>query len=601
MKNLIASGGQIKSVDFGIRDSWDFVEAMKETSEDYYKVAAVYRAMNLTADATASIPFAVMKGSEEVDTSAKWKNTVGIMPNPKDLIKNWRLSLFTTNTAYARLAKTNSIKKRLFYVVPDTIEIVTDKKTGMISGYKRKLDGVVVDKWGADDKNFIHMLRTDHTTELLPSANTQLNALANAAGILYSADWWTKNYFMNGAVRPTVLAVKGMPTSEKKNELQDSWSRFMRGIGKGISDLSKLINAESMDVKQIGDGLGDIKDSPVYVQAIENIAMASGIPKTVLMSDSANYATAQTDYAMWFRDSLTPWAYWMQEQMNEQIFTPMGLYFEFRPEQSEPAQEEEVARASAFSQYVTSGIKPSLAAQIVGIDLPAGVEYEDLDEQDEPTEDTPEDTTEDTAEGEDTQMGDDMSTDVKMSAKAWEELSIWKRKAERRQKREQSLDFDFSVEFIPAHIADTIKAGLEDGDLSVFDIKADGYKPPEAVRKNARRGLELREKYGKGGLSTQEAGRQGIGSGVARARNLANGDNISIDTIRRMSAFFSRHEKNKEGGEDDAGYIAWMLWGGDAGRSWVEGILRKEEESKSSNLDEIKALADAINAIAERL
>jgi len=45
-----------------------------------------------------------------------------------------------------------------------------------------------------------------------------------------------------------------------------------------------------------------------------------------------------------------------------------------------------------------------------------------------------------------------------------------------------------------------------------------------------------------------------------------------------MVAFFSRHEKNKSGGEDDAGYIAWLLWGGDAGRSWANSTLRMLEK-----------------------
>ena len=105
----------------------------------------------------------------------------------------------------------------------------------------------------------------------------------------------------------------------------------------------------------------------------------------------------------------------------------------------------------------------------------------------------------------------------------------------------------------------------------------ESFAPPAAVRAAARRGLELRKKYGRGGLTTQEAGKQGIGSGVARAGDLAGGSNISFETIKRMSAFFSRHEKNKSGGESDAGYIAWMLWGGDAGRSWAGRIIKMVE------------------------
>lgn len=101
----------------------------------------------------------------------------------------------------------------------------------------------------------------------------------------------------------------------------------------------------------------------------------------------------------------------------------------------------------------------------------------------------------------------------------------------------------------------------------------DSHIPPETVRAAARRGLELRKKHGKGGLTTQEAGKQGIGSGVARASSLASGDAVSTETLRRMVAFFSRHRKNKSGGEDDAGYIAWLLWGGDPGEAWAKREL----------------------------
>lgn len=111
---------------------------------------------------------------------------------------------------------------------------------------------------------------------------------------------------------------------------------------------------------------------------------------------------------------------------------------------------------------------------------------------------------------------------------------------------------------------------------------AESFAPPSSVQAIARRGLELRRKYGKGGLTTQEAGKQGIGSGVARATSLANGEKISYEIIKRMAAFFSRHEKNKTGGEDDAGKIAWDLWGGDAGKSWAARII-KMVESRQSN------------------
>lgn len=116
-------------------------------------------------------------------------------------------------------------------------------------------------------------------------------------------------------------------------------------------------------------------------------------------------------------------------------------------------------------------------------------------------------------------------------------------------------------------------------------LKADSYVPPEGVRSAAARGLELRAKWKRGGITNTEASAEGIGSGVQRATNLKNGDAISGDTVRRMAAFFSRHEKNyrpdkKEGdGGPTAGTIAWLLWGGNAGKAWAAGILSRLEKS----------------------
>jgi hypothetical protein len=89
----------------------------------------------------------------------------------------------------------------------------------------------------------------------------------------------------------------------------------------------------------------------------------------------------------------------------------------------------------------------------------------------------------------------------------------------------------------------------------------------------AKRGLEWRREYGRGGTNI----------GVARARNIANGDNLSDDTVKRMHSYFSRHEVDKKGkgfspGEDgfpSAGRIAWALWGGDAGQTWAAAKVKR--------------------------
>ncbi len=105
------------------------------------------------------------------------------------------------------------------------------------------------------------------------------------------------------------------------------------------------------------------------------------------------------------------------------------------------------------------------------------------------------------------------------------------------------------------------------------------FTPPADVRSNAKRGLELRAEHNRGGTAV----------GVARARDLSNGASISLDTIKRMNSYFSRHEVDKKGegwGKDSAGYIAWLLWGGDAGWSWAKGILRDNEKKDKATMAE---------------
>ena len=120
---------------------------------------------------------------------------------------------------------------------------------------------------------------------------------------------------------------------------------------------------------------------------------------------------------------------------------------------------------------------------------------------------------------------------------------------------------------------------------------ADGFIPPQGVQSNARRGLELRREFNRGGTEV----------GVARARSLSNGQSIPLETIRRMVSYFARHEVDKKG-EDwgntsnpSAGYIAWLLWGGDAGKTWADSISEREKKKdKSMNLDTTSAFAKII-------
>ena len=144
------------------------------------------------------------------------------------------------------------------------------------------------------------------------------------------------------------------------------------------------------------------------------------------------------------------------------------------------------------------------------------------------------------------------------------------------------------------------KEGIDTGEPVKKEFKAlddIDTKPTKGMMAEAKKGLEWRKEYGRGGTEV----------GVARARNISNGDNLSLDTIKRMNSFFARHEKSSKGGEGfepgqdgfpSAGRIAWALWGGDAGQSWaakkVEEIENVEELTELSD-DEFDDVLDNLN------
>jgi hypothetical protein len=107
--------------------------------------------------------------------------------------------------------------------------------------------------------------------------------------------------------------------------------------------------------------------------------------------------------------------------------------------------------------------------------------------------------------------------------------------------------------------------------------KFESYAPTNEMASEAELGLKWREEYGRGGTEV----------GVARARDISNKRNLSLDTIQRMNSYFSRHEVDKqakgwnqgEEGFPSAGRVAWQLWGGDAGRDWAKRILERVEQS----------------------
>jgi hypothetical protein len=93
---------------------------------------------------------------------------------------------------------------------------------------------------------------------------------------------------------------------------------------------------------------------------------------------------------------------------------------------------------------------------------------------------------------------------------------------------------------------------------------------PDGVKNNAKKVLEYVDRNGWGSCGTPV--------GKTRANQLAKGEPISLDTIKRMYSYLSRHEKDLQSSTsygDGCGKLMYDAWGGKAGLGWSRNKLRE--------------------------
>ena len=96
---------------------------------------------------------------------------------------------------------------------------------------------------------------------------------------------------------------------------------------------------------------------------------------------------------------------------------------------------------------------------------------------------------------------------------------------------------------------------------------------PDAVKNNAKAVLKYVEENGWGSCGTPV--------GKVRASQLANGEAISLDTVKRMYSYLSRHEvdlESSKGYGDGCGKLMYDSWGGKSALAWSKSKINQAEK-----------------------
>jgi hypothetical protein len=103
-------------------------------------------------------------------------------------------------------------------------------------------------------------------------------------------------------------------------------------------------------------------------------------------------------------------------------------------------------------------------------------------------------------------------------------------------------------------------------------FQEDSYNDyPQSAKDNAERGIRLNEAIGNK-CATQV--------GKVRAQQIMNGENLSMDTIKRTYSYLSRAAEYYNPDDTEAcGTISYLLWGGEPMLRWAEAKMKQEEFS----------------------
>jgi hypothetical protein len=104
-----------------------------------------------------------------------------------------------------------------------------------------------------------------------------------------------------------------------------------------------------------------------------------------------------------------------------------------------------------------------------------------------------------------------------------------------------------------------------------FGEKGGGHRVPKEVAQEALLGLKLSHRHDYTSAS---------GIGLVRAMQLYIEPAIWDRSVKRMSAYFDRHKRDKmsanfgNNADPSRGYMAWLNWGGDSGKVWADEITQ---------------------------
>ena len=526
--------------------------------EGYLKNAIVYRCVNEISKGASAVPFIIKAGDQIVEQHP----IINLLnrPNPLQSYSEFFNSLFgyvllSGNAYILKVGSELGQPKELHLLRPDRINI-KGSGNAIPEKYEYIINGKVQQTFLVDQDNGFSELK--HVKLWNPLDDyyglSPMSAAAVEVDQFNMASKHNVNLLSNGA-RPSGAVIfkpqdesgfaVNLTESQRQQLLTDLNNRFS---GAGNAGRPMLLEGD-FDWKEMGLSPKDMDFLNLKNMSATDIALCFGVPSQLVgVPDAQTYSNVAEARLALYEETIIPHLRKISSDLNEWLI-PMfdeRLTLEFDID-AIPALSE---RRRKIYENVTSAVREGImtrneAREIIGLEPVQGAD------------------------------------DLYVSANLFPIGDEGVEKPENPVNQEDLEDYDED------EIDKEIDFFLQE-EKALSDIDT---IPTKEMAEEAKRGLELRKKFNRGGTAV----------GVARANQLIARERLSISTVKRMYSFFSRHEVDKraegfrqgEEGYPSAGKIAWLLWGGDSGFAWSKRkrqqiITEEDKEFALQNHVEVK-------------
>ena len=347
-------------------DAWVYISGEPTKADDpraYYKIIpTLFRAVDIRASAIANLPWALMKGENEYETSQDYQNKTGLISNMDVMLYLIEASLCLAGSAYWKREKNPAGYNKLRHLNPTSLALDEKKAQNGIIEWKRNEPQPKT----YTPKEIIYLWYPDPFVEIGPPMAWPVKSSLNACGVLANLDEFSKNYFGRGAIKAMLFSMQGASRTTAE-EFEHWWDKYIGGIRNVFR--TKVLNADVVTPIVVGEGIKELEDVTLAQEKREEIALAMAIPMSMLFSNAANYATAERDKLNWYEDKVVPEAKFIASILNEQLFDVLGLRLVFRPETLDIFQEDEKERSMALGYLFNAGVPLDIAFRILGFEL----------------------------------------------------------------------------------------------------------------------------------------------------------------------------------------------------------------------------------------